>query len=954
MSAPAPHTERLTGTVLGGHYRVGDPIGQGAMGVVYRVRHTLLHCDFAAKVLHSVLARDPEARRRFLREAEGLVRIHDPHIVSVRHFGEEGGLLYLVMDLCEGETLRDLLLREGRLPLARAVPLALQVLMALDAAHWEGVIHTDLKPANILITPAGAARGGGDRVRVVDFGLARVAAAGGVASADAPAAGTVAGTVAYMSPEQVRGAPDLDARSDIFSFGAVLHEVLAGRPPFGGEAVLTTALGILDRPPTPLPEDAEHGVPAPIRALIQRALEKDRERRFPTAAAAADALRRAYLDVIQPPAARPARAGLRRLLPAALLLALLGASLALAPWRSGAPAALEEARLDADRALAMTSFLDARFDAASAALARVIDTGRETGEDLLLLGAARIGLEDSGGLAALARAEARLGSDPRVGTTRARLSFDVRGGRLDAALRELDLVLSRGSDAEAHYLRAWTLHFLAGPGLSPETRPAAFESLAARMAEDVRALGQDPRRGVAEALEPWLRGDLARAREVATQAAASDPDLAEAAFVLAWINVAWGKLEKRPEGAERARRWFERGLASTTETIARARRRPDYLLQGRDLLRYWHLSCVLKNEVGDKAGAAADYVNEILGRNAGSRQDLEEGAQYLQWAGRFAQALSYYAAARAAGAGDSLLHGEGYCHMQLGRLAAEAGDMPGALRALDEAVSRYDQAEALDPEDPIFPAYRAEAWLTRARLVRDEASSRCLDMARKDFDSLQARGLANLPEVLFRRWEHHELLGERALALADIRAAIACEVDVTAAYYRRLSFSLVANASGGDARALLDEALQAAESAATWDPHHGELTSLLKGDALAASAQREVDEGLRRRGLAAARHAYAQADALAASDLRLRAEAHLRMAAVGLLEGNGELAVAEAVEALRLRQDPRPPESIAYLANDNYLRSPLAAFHHRLSQAYGAVGRHADAARERALATALR
>ena len=213
-----------------------------------------------------------------------------PNVVPVRHFGEEDGLLYLVMDLCEGESLRDLLDREGRLPADRAVPIALQVLLGLDAAHWEGVVHRDVKPANILVMPRDPDRGGPERVQVVDFGLALVAESAAVLGPRSSATGTIAGTVAYMSPEQVRADADVDARSDLFSVGSVLYEMLGGRPPFEGPSTLTVAMGVLEQSPPPLPEEGRHGVPAPVSAVCLRALGKDRERRW-TACEMADALR---------------------------------------------------------------------------------------------------------------------------------------------------------------------------------------------------------------------------------------------------------------------------------------------------------------------------------------------------------------------------------------------------------------------------------------------------------------------------------------------------------------------------------------------------------------------------------------------------------------------------------------------------------------------------------------
>ena len=258
------------------------------------------------------------------------------------------------------------------------------------------------------------------------------------------------------------------------------------------------------------------------------------------------------------------------------------------------------------------------------------------------------------------------------------------------------------------------------------------------------------------------------------------------------------------------------------------------------------------------------------------------------------------------------------------------------------------------PERAAWRAYRAEAWLTAARIQRDEAAAACLAKAREDFDALEAAGTAGRPEVLFRRWEYHEALGERAAALADIRAAIAAGVDDTAAHHRRLAFSCIAGASGPGASALLEEAIRAADGAESWNPQRAELSCILRGDALAAMAGLSNDPVQKAPDVALARENYAKADSLAHLDARVRAEAHLRAAGACLVGGDFAAAVQEAEDALRRRGEPSAAAGSSLFVNDYYLRSPLAAFHRRLSDAYAAAGRPADAAREDALARALR
>jgi hypothetical protein len=215
--------------------------------------------------------------------------------VRVRHFFEEDGRLVLVMDLCEGESLAQLLRREGRLTERRAAAAAVQVLEALDAVHWDGIVHRDLKPANIMICrdPDADDGAGADQVKILDFGLARIVGDRNLTLADTMPStiGGVVGTVTYMSPEQIRAAPDVDLRSDLFAVGIILYEMLAGSYPFQGDTPLAAALSIVESEPAALPASGPNGVQPAIAAVIFRALAKDRDARFQTAEEFADALR---------------------------------------------------------------------------------------------------------------------------------------------------------------------------------------------------------------------------------------------------------------------------------------------------------------------------------------------------------------------------------------------------------------------------------------------------------------------------------------------------------------------------------------------------------------------------------------------------------------------------------------------------------------------------------------
>ncbi len=260
------------------HYEVLAPLGAGGMGEVFRARDTKLGRDVAIKTLPEVFMADPERLARFEREARVLASLNHPHIGAIYGVEEVDGVRGLVLELIEGDTLAERL-ATSQVPVAEALALARQVAEALDAAHDRGIIHRDLKPANIKLTPAGT-------VKVLDFGLAK-AIAGADADVDLSASptvtghgtreGVILGTAAYMSPEQARGRP-LDKRTDIWSFGCVLYELLTGRRAFKGDNLSDTIGAILRDPPEwrALPSDT----PALVRRLLRRCLEKDPARRL--------------------------------------------------------------------------------------------------------------------------------------------------------------------------------------------------------------------------------------------------------------------------------------------------------------------------------------------------------------------------------------------------------------------------------------------------------------------------------------------------------------------------------------------------------------------------------------------------------------------------------------------------------------------------------------------------
>jgi serine/threonine protein kinase len=265
------------GTNLG-RYQIRSKLGEGGMGEVYRARDEKLNRDVAIKILPVAFSQDPERLLRFEQEAQAAGALNHPNILSVYDVNTHDGAPYVVSELLEGESLRDRMAGLA-LPQRKAIEYALQITHGLAAAHEKGIVHRDLKPDNLFITKD-------DRVKILDFGLAKLvqAADENKAQTDVPTRkvhtdpGTVMGTVGYMSPEQVRSQP-IDHRSDIFSFGAVLYEMLSGRRAFPGDSAVESLNAILKDDPPDLAESSAKMNPA-LEMIVRRCLEKRPDRRF--------------------------------------------------------------------------------------------------------------------------------------------------------------------------------------------------------------------------------------------------------------------------------------------------------------------------------------------------------------------------------------------------------------------------------------------------------------------------------------------------------------------------------------------------------------------------------------------------------------------------------------------------------------------------------------------------
>ena len=352
-----------------GSYEIVSPLGQGGMGEVYRARDARLGRDVAIKILPSRLAVDPTTVARFEQEARAIAALSHPNILAIHDVGREGGVVFAVMELLDGRTLRETL-DGSRLPLRKSVDYALQIAQGLAAAHAKGITHRDLKPENIFVTADG-------HVKILDFGLAKIDAGMLAASGadrtmtSAPVktdAGTVLGTAGYLSPEQAQGKPT-DARSDIFSFGAVLYEMATGARAFKGDSAIDTLHHIVHDPPAPI-DAACPAAPGELKWLLSKCLAKDPDERYQSTRDLVVDLKNvaraleSSANLPKVPSAPPtvASATARRwLMPAVvgLVLFMAAALLWLQPWRRPNGGSNSAEKLTIDRITTLGTVIDA-------------------------------------------------------------------------------------------------------------------------------------------------------------------------------------------------------------------------------------------------------------------------------------------------------------------------------------------------------------------------------------------------------------------------------------------------------------------------------------------------------------------------------------------------------------------------------------------------------------------
>jgi serine/threonine-protein kinase len=778
-----PGSSDAVRTALAGRYQVERELGQGGMATVYLARDLKHHRQVAIKVLKPELAAQLGADR-FLREIDTVAGLTHPHILPLHDSGKAAGFLYFVMPYVAGESLRDRLARERQLPVDEALQIAREVADALGHAHGHGVVHRDVNPANILLESGHAV--------VADFGIARaVTAAGGETLTET---GTVVGTPAYMSPEQASGRSPLDSRSDLYSLGCVLYEMLAGQPPFTGPTAESVAHQHLTAVPRPVSE-LRPSVPASVVAVLQRALAKAPADRFSTAAQFAEALAHgdvAYRHVAEMstappvPEARPARrpAGPGRRWRLAALLAGAVACAGAGAWvllRPGGPARAPTAAVPAHPRSAVAVLPPQNLSASGPHAYFASGLHDELLTQLAKVASLTVISRTSVmGYQGTTKPLRQIADELGVGSI-VEGSVQVMDGRLRVNVQLIDAATDRHVWAE-RYDRTLDDAF----AVQSEIAQAIVTAVGATLNAEERSRVTAAPTANAEAYRLYLQGrehylrpgylqpNFKIAQQFLERAVALDPGFALARAALSMVHgvLHWFRYDPSPARAARQREEAETAL----------RLAPD--------LPQAHIAMGIVHYQGRH-----DY-RRALDEFVIAQRSLPNDADLLGWMGYAHRRLGQWDEASAAFERATRLDprsadlfwdlgGDTYCH----------------TRRYDEAVRAYDEAVRLAPDVRRIAVHRASClvqWQGRLDPLREvldrplpdadretslllaaerptlllwerNADGLLLELRRAPFDVLEDQGQFQ-PTALYAAWAH-QLRGDRAAARAAFEVA---------------------------------------------------------------------------------------------------------------------------------------------------------------------------------------